>query len=174
MSTGVVYLSRHTEYSAYSYINRHTEARAKAAHRCHKRYRPERSELRRGEQRGPGDRFGSGLRSSHLSEGHHAENLGGETVRHWPSGLAAFGYVLFGIACVMPAAPPCSKIVGTVATLVAFAAVVWTAHETAAPRSQAERQTELEQRPLLIIEANNGDALQIKNVGRGVRTRRCA
>jgi hypothetical protein len=53
------------------------------------------------------------------------------------------------------------------AALVTIVVIAWTAYETAALRAETVRQTELEQRPFVVLTGQDGLNLTIKNVGRG-------
>jgi hypothetical protein len=57
---------------------------------------------------------------------------------------------------------------GVAATLVTFAAVAWTAYETAALRAVTVQQTEIEQRPFVVLEGGITGDTSFHNLGRGV------
>lgn len=59
------------------------------------------------------------------------------------------------------------KAAGIAATLVTFAAIAWTAYETAALRAETVQQTEIEQRPFIVLEDERAGYLKLRNVGRG-------
>jgi hypothetical protein len=55
----------------------------------------------------------------------------------------------------------------TVALVITFAAIAWTAYETAALRAETVRQTDIEQRPFVVL-VEEPDGFTVRNLGRGL------